>query len=56
MKLTFLEPLGISNDSLREIMEKAIGTQHEVTYYPDRNEDPAVLAGEKPGGRLCSFV
>lgn len=33
MKITFLEPLGISNDSLREIMEKAIGTQHEVTYY-----------------------
>ena len=52
MKITFLEPLGISNDSLREIMEKAIGTQHEVTYYPDRNEDPAVLA-ERSQGADC---
>ena len=44
MKINFLEPLGISNDRLRGIVENAIGTQHEVTYYPDRNEDPAVLA------------
>ena len=43
MKINFLEPLGISNDRLREIVDNTIGTQHEVTYYSDRNEDPAVL-------------
>ena len=43
MKINFLEPLGISNDRLREIVDNTIGTQHEVTYYSDRNEDPGVL-------------
>ena len=52
MKINFLEPLGISNDRLREIVDNTIGTQHEVTYYPDRNEDPAVLA-ERSQGADC---
>ena len=41
MKINFLEPLGISNDRLREI-----------TYYSDRNEDPAVLV-ERCQGADC---
>ena len=52
MKITFLEPLGISGESLREIVEHAVGTEHEITYYHDRNEDPAVLA-ERSQGADC---
>ena len=52
MKINFLEPLGISNDRLREIVDNTIGTQHEVTYYSDRNEDPAVLV-ERCRGADC---
>lgn len=52
MKINFLEPLGISNDRLREIVDNTIGTQHEVTYYSDRNEDPAVLV-ERCQGAYC---
>ena len=52
MKTNFLEPLGISNDRLREIVDNTIGTQHEVTYYSDRNEDPAVLV-ERCQGADC---
>ena len=52
MKINFLEPLGISNDRLREIVDNTIGTQHEVTYYSDRNEDPAVLV-ERCQGAEC---
>ena len=52
MKIYFLEPLGISNDRLREIVDNTIGTQHEVTYYSDRNEDPAVLV-ERCQGADC---
>lgn len=52
MKINFLEPLGISNDRLREIVDNTIGTQHEVTYYSDRNEDPAVLV-ERCQGADC---
>jgi len=49
MKITFLEPLGISGDRLKGIVEQAIGTGHEVTYYPDRNEDPQVLTERSQG-------
>lgn len=52
MKINFLEPLGISNDRLREIVDNTIGTQHEVTYYSDRNEVPAVLV-ERCQGADC---
>ena len=52
MKINFLEPLGISNDRLREIVDNTIGTQQEVTYYSDRNEDPAVLV-ERCQGADC---
>ena len=52
MKINFLEPLGISNDRLREIVDNTIGTPHEVTYYSDRNEDPAVLV-ERCQGADC---
>lgn len=33
-------------------MDNTIGTQHEVTYYSDRNEDPAVLV-ERCQGADC---
>lgn len=52
MKITFLEPLGISRESLREIVEPVVGSEHEITYYHDRNEDPAVLA-ERSQGADC---
>lgn len=52
MKITFLEPLGISGESLKEIVEPVVGTEHEITYYHDRNEDPAVLA-ERSQGADC---
>ncbi len=52
MKITFLEPLGISGDSLKRIVEEAVGTGHEITYYQDRNEDPQVLT-ERSQGADC---
>lgn len=52
MKITFLEPLGISGESLKEIVEPVVGSEHEITYYHDRNEDPAVLA-ERSQGADC---
>ena len=55
MKITFLEPLGISGDRLKGIVEQAIGTGHEVTYYPDRNEDPQVLT-ERSQGADCMVL
>lgn len=52
MKITFLEPLGISKDNLKKIMESTVGTQNEFTYYDDRNEDPKVLT-ERSQGADC---
>lgn len=52
MKITFLEPLGISGDSLKRIVEEAVGTGHEITYYQDRNEDPQILT-ERSQGADC---
>jgi len=39
MKISFLEPLGISNEKLKETVESVIGREHEVVYHKDRNED-----------------
>ena len=40
MKIAVLEPLGISDDSLRGLLAKATdGHEVEVVTYPDRKED-----------------
>ena len=44
MKIAVLEPLGISDDSLRGLLAKAAdGHEVEVVTYPDRKEDEASL-------------
>ena len=44
MKIAVLEPLGISDDSLRGLFAKATdGHEVEVVTYPDRKEDEASL-------------
>ncbi|MCR5278891.1 MAG: hydroxyacid dehydrogenase [Lachnospiraceae bacterium] len=55
MKIAFLEPLGISGDKLKETIESIIGTDHEVTYYNDRNEDPAELVKRSKGAECVVF-
>lgn len=52
MKITFLEPLGIPQESLKETVEGIAGTEHEFVYYGDRNEDPCVLT-ERSQGADC---
>lgn len=45
MKLSVLEPLGISDEALRALLEKACtGHDVEIVTYPDRKEDEATLA------------
>ena len=44
MKIAVLEPLGISDDSLRGLLAEATeGHEVEVVTYPDRKEDEASL-------------
>lgn len=43
MKLTFLEPLGIPQDQLKNMVEEALGDRIEAVYYDTRTEDPAAL-------------
>lgn len=43
MKLTFLEPLGISQTQLKSMVEKTLGDQMEVVYYDTRVEDTPTL-------------
>lgn len=43
MKLTFLEPLGIPQDQLKNMVEEALGDRIEAVYYDTRTEDPEVL-------------
>lgn len=45
MKIAVLEPLGIPDDTLRTLLEKAAeGQEAEIVTYPDRKEDEATLA------------
>lgn len=52
MKIAFLEPLGVSEDYLRSQVEPGLPADCEVICYPDRNEDPAVLAERSKGAEI----
>lgn len=44
MKIVFLEPLGISEELLKEKISSVIDeAEHEIIYYKDRNEDTDTL-------------
>lgn len=43
MKVSFLEPLGISREKLEKVITARTGSLVECVYYDDRNEDPEVL-------------
>lgn len=43
MKIVVLEPLGITQANLAEILEEKIVGQAEIVYYPDRSEDVQTL-------------
>ena len=52
MNITFLEPLGIPQEKLAQLVETAVGTEPKITYYNDRIEDPEVLM-ERSQGADC---
>jgi len=52
MKVTFLEPLGISQESLKSMAQKALGSQAEIVYYDTRVEDTQTLI-ERSQGADC---
>lgn len=43
MKIVILEPLGIAQEQLSEIIEANVSQEVEIVYYPDRKEDHAAL-------------
>ncbi len=43
MKLVFLEPLGISQESLETLVKDKIGDRMEVVFYPERREETEEL-------------
>lgn len=49
MKLVFLEPLGITQESLAALVQEKIGDRMEVVYYPDRREDTEELIRRSQG-------
>ena len=49
MKVTFLEPLGISGEKLQAMAEEALGGRAEVTYYDTRTEDVEGLIQRSQG-------
>lgn len=49
MKVTFLEPLGISGEKLQAMVEEAMGGRAEVTYYDTRIEDVEGLIQRSQG-------
>ena len=49
MKVTFLEPLGISGEKLQAMAEEALGGRAEVTYYDTRIEDGEGLIQRSQG-------
>lgn len=55
MKISFLEPLGISNEKLKETVESVIGNKHEVVYHKDRNENEQELINRSKDAECVVF-
>ena len=43
MKLKFLEPLGIPQEQLKEMVDRTLGDRVDAVYYDTREEDEATL-------------
>lgn len=43
MKVTFLEPLGISGEQLKDMVSESLGDRAEVVFYDTRKEDTQTL-------------
>ena len=52
MKVSFLEPLGIPQESLKNLVDESLGSLVEATYYDTRVEDAATLT-ERSKGADC---
>ena len=53
MKISLLEPLGVSEDLIRELSAPIIGRGHEFVYYPDKTTDIGELKRRSAG---CEVV
>lgn len=53
MKISLLEPLGVSEDLIRELSAPIIAKGHEFVYYPKKTTDPAELKKRSEG---CEVV
>lgn len=53
MDIRILEPLGISQALLEELMHPLKEAGHSVTAYPDRNADPEVLVARAKGADIA---
>jgi phosphoglycerate dehydrogenase-like enzyme len=52
MKVSFLEPLGVSQEKLQSIVESKVGDLAEFVYYNDRNEDSEELFERSKGADI----
>ena len=53
MKISLLEPLGVSEDLIRELAAPLIARGHEFVYYPQKTTDPEELKKRSAG---CEVV
>lgn len=53
MKISLLEPLGVSEDLIRELSAPIIAKGHEFVYYPKKTTDPEELKKRSEG---CEVV
>ena len=52
MKIAVLEPLGIQQETLQQILEEKVAGKAEIVYYPDRKEDVATLIKRSEGAEI----
>ena len=53
MKISLLEPLGVSEDLIRELSAPIVAKGHEFVYYPKKTTDPEELKKRSEG---CEVV
>lgn len=52
MKISILEPLGVSTDFLKNTIIEKIGEAHSIDFYEDRKEDEASLVERSQGADI----
>ena len=55
MRISLLEPIGVTPELIEELSEPIRKAGHEFIYYPEKTTDPAELIRRSLGGEADAY-